>query len=300
MYEDPFLFDTDIDLKNRLGALTFDFDGYSKFETGDRFELTKKLTKQYEIGVVFAARYVEVTSADIHSKFLGPTSYFIDTIGFTQTFDLRESPLVAPRGFVFNNTFDVATLGIGSEIDLMRITARAGYYFSFGPKALTPGVVEDKRGPALKRWFQQSGLAFGARAGIVHSLDNTGPDEPTTLPIDERFFNGGGTTVRSFGERTLGPLDRHGHPLGGEFYTIFNVEYTFPIYGELQGALFADAGNLLPTSEEPGLDEMRYALGGGLRYNLPIGPIRLDYGWNPDRHRDEDFGAFHFSFGFAF
>lgn len=300
MYEDPFLFDTDIDLKNRLGALTFDFDGYSKFEIGDRFELTKKLTKQYEVGVVFAARYVEVTSADIHDKFLGPTSYFIDTIGFTQTLDLRESPLVAPRGFVFNNTFDVATLGLGSEIDLMRITARAGYYFPFGPKALTPGVVEDKRGPALKRWFQQSGLAFGARAGIVHSLDNSGEDEPTTLPIDERFFNGGGTTVRSFAERTLGPLDRHGHPLGGEFYTIFNAEYTFPIYGELQGALFADAGNLLPTSEEPGFDEMRYALGGGLRYKLPIGPIRLDYGWNPDRHRDEDFGAFHFSFGFAF
>jgi outer membrane translocation and assembly module TamA len=45
---------------------------------------------------------------------------------------------------------------------------------------------------------------------------------------------------------------------------------------------------------------MRYALGVGLRYNLPIGPIRLDYGVNPDRRPDEDFGAFHFSFGFAF
>jgi outer membrane translocation and assembly module TamA len=45
---------------------------------------------------------------------------------------------------------------------------------------------------------------------------------------------------------------------------------------------------------------MRYALGLGLRYKLPIGPIRLDYGWNPDRQPGEDFGAFHFSFGFAF
>jgi outer membrane protein insertion porin family len=120
------------------------------------------------------------------------------------------------------------------------------------------------------------------------------------LPIDERFFNGGATSVRSFGERDLGPHDPKGNPIGGEFYTIFNVEYTFPIYGELQGALFFDAGDLLPTSEEPGVDDMRYALGGGLRYKLPIGPIRLDYGWNPDRAPGEDFGAFHFSFGFAF
>ena len=75
---------------------------------------------------------------------------------------------------------------------------------------------------------------------------------------------------------------------------------TFPIYGELQGAIFFDAGNLLPTTEHLGLDDMRYAIGGGLRYKLPIGPIRLDYGVNPDPHRGEDQGAFHFSFGFAF
>ncbi len=97
-----------------------------------------------------------------------------------------------------------------------------------------------------------------------------------------------------------------GNPIGGEFFTVFNVEYTFPIYGELQGAAFFDAGNLLPSSDDPfarvtaGFDDMRYAIGLGLRYRLPIGPIRLDYGYNPDRRAGEDIGAFHFSFGFAF
>ena len=128
----------------------------------------------------------------------------------------------------------------------------------------------------------------------------SGSDEATAIPIDERFFNGGATTVRSFGERELGPHDNHGHPVGGEFFTVFNVEYTFPIFGELQGAVFTDAGNLLPTSEDIGLSDMRYAIGGGLRYKLPVGPIRLDYGVNPDPREFEDFGAFHFSFGFAF
>jgi len=300
VYEDPFLFDTDFSFRNRAAAFTFDYDGYSKFEIGDRVELSRKITKQYEAGLVFAVRHVDVTQTSIAHRFLGQTSYFANSLGFTQTLDLRESPLVAPRGLLINNTLDVASTAFGSDIQLIRATGRIAYFLPFGPKSLTPGVVEDQTAPPLQRWFQQSSLAFGARAGIVHSLNHSGPDEPTTLPIDERFFNGGATTVRSFGERDLGPHDPKGNPIGGEFYTVFNVEYTFPIYAELQGALFFDAGNLLPTSEEPGVDDMRYALGGGLRYKLPIGPIRLDYGWNPDRAPGEDFGAFHFSFGFAF
>lgn len=300
LFEDPFLFDTEFSFKNRAAAFTFDYDGYSKFELGDRVELSRKITKQYEAGLIFAVRHVEVTATSIASRFLGNTSYFVNSLGFTQTLDFRESPLVSPRGLLVNGTVDAASTAFGSDIELIRGTGRIAYFLPFGPKSLTPGVVEDQPTPSLQRWFQQSSLAFGARAGLVHSLNHSGPDEPTTIPIDERFFNGGATSVRSFGERTLGPHDPKGNPIGGEFFTIFNVEYTFPIYGELQGAAFFDAGDLLPTSEEPGVDDMRYALGLGLRYQLPIGPIRLDYGFNPDRHPGEDVGAFHFSFGFAF
>jgi outer membrane protein insertion porin family len=300
LYEDPFFLDTDFSFKARFAAFTFAFDGYTKFELGGRLELTRKITKHDEAGVTLAVRQVKIIDADIKQPFLGDENYLVNTLGFTNTLDMRESPYVTPRGFLINNTLDLALSAFGSEIEFIRGTMRVGYYLPFGPKPLTPGVVEDKQGTPLQRWFQQSSIAFGARTGIIHSLTVSGPEEATAIPIDERFFNGGGDTVRSFGERDLGPHDRKGHPLGGEFFTVFNVEYTFPIFGELQGALFADAGNLLPTSEEPGLDEMRYAIGAGLRYKLPIGPIRLDYGVNPDPHEDEDFGAFHFSFGFAF
>ena len=300
LYEDPFFFDTDFAFKARLAAIRFDFDGYSKFDLGGRLELTRKITKHDEAGLIFSVRHVKIISADIKPVFLGDQDYFVNTLGFTNTLDMRESPFVTPRGFLINNTLDLASSAFGSQIEFIRGTIRTGYYLPFGPKPLTPGVVEDKPGTPLQRWFQQSSIAFGARAGIIHSLTVSGPEEATAIPIDERFFNGGSDTVRSFGERDLGPHDNHGHPIGGEFFTVFNIEYTFPIYGELQGAVFTDAGNLLPTSEEPGLNDMRYALGAGLRYKLPIGPIRLDYGVNPDPHPDEDFGAFHFSFGFAF
>jgi outer membrane protein insertion porin family len=300
LYEDPFFFDTDFAFKARVAALTFDFDGYSKFELGGRLELTRKIVKQDEAGIVFVVRHVDVTSDGINPRFLGPTSYFANTLGFTNTLDFRDSPLVSPRGFIINNTFDLALNALGSDIEFVRATARVGYYLPFGPKPLTPGVVGDVKDTPLERWFHGSSIAFGARGGLVHSLTTSGADEATEIPIDERFFNGGNNTVRSFGERDLGPHDPKGNPIGGEFFTVFNIEYTFPIIGELQGALFTDAGNLLPSSEHPSLDDMRYGVGMGLRYKLPIGPIRLDYGFNPDPHEHEDSGAFHFSFGFAF
>ena len=300
LWEDPFFFDTEFAFKARVSALTFDFDGYSKFELGGRLELSRKITKQYEAGLSFSGRHVEVTSADIKDIFLGQTSYYVNTIGFTHTLDLRKSPLVSPRGLVVNNTVDVATSGLGSDIEFVRATGRASYYIGFGEESQAPGVTlaEDPNRSAFERWYSQTLLAFGARGGVIHNLGSE--STPFDLPIDERFFNGGSTTVRSFSERDLGPHDRRGHPLGGEFFTVFNAEYTFPIYGELQGALFVDAGNLLPSSDDPGFNDMRYAIGAGLRYKLPIGPIRLDYGVNPDPHTHESDGAFHFSFGFAF
>ncbi len=302
IFEDPYLFNTDLQFRARLSALTYDFDGYSKFEVGSRFELTREFTKHYQATLVASVRHVEITTNDIRPpELIGRSTYLVNTIGFTHTLDFRDSPVVPTRGFIFDNTFDVSTKGLGSDIDFIRSTFRASYYLSFAkgpPEASDIGTELGNR--SKLGWFERSGLAFGARMGIIHSLSSDAPSEALAIPIDERFFSGGSTTVRSFGERTLGPHDRRGNPIGGEFYTIFNIEYTFPLFGELEGVVFTDAGNLLPTSEDVSLDNMRYAIGAGLRYKLPIGPIRLDYGVNPDPHPDEDRGAFHFSFGFAF
>jgi outer membrane protein insertion porin family len=292
LWEDPYFFDTEFGFKAKVAALTFDFDGYSKFETGLRLDLTRKISKVYELGLVFSARHVDVTSADIDPLLLGDTSYFVSSIGLTQTLDLRDSKVNPSRGLVIDNTIDFATSALGSNVDFVRSTGRITYFLPIGH--------EPKPGFPDKRTL----LAFGARAGIIHSLDSEGTS-PSEIPIDERFFNGGSTTVRSFAERDLGPHN-NGDPIGGEFFTVFNVEYTFPVYGELLGAVFFDAGNLLPNSTDPfervtaGLDDMRYGIGVGLRYKLPIGPVRLDYGYNPDQRPGEDAGAFHFSFGFAF
>lgn len=296
LYEDPYLFDTDNHLKARISALTYDFDGYSKFELGGRLDLSRDITKQYNVTGILSSRHVEVTSASIDPIFLGRTSYLVNSVGYTQRLDLRKSPLVSPRGFVIDQTLDYAGSGLGSQIDFVRATGRVSYYLSFAKeKADVTDVntaTEEQVSPSV-RWFRRTMLAFGARAGVIEGTGGSG------IPIDERFFNGGGTTVRSFGERELGPKD-DGDPIGGEYFSVFNAEYTFPIYGELQLAVFADAGNLLADASDAGFANMRYAVGLGLRYQLPIGPLRIDYGVNPAPRDDEAFGAFHFSFGFAF
>lgn len=296
LFEDPYLFETDLHFKLRLAALTYDFDGYSKFEVGARFELERELTKQYKLGAVFSARHVDVTSASIAPQFLGRTSYEANSLGFTQTLDLRTNPLVSPRGVVIDNTFDYAGEALGSQIEFVRSTARVSYYLPFAKdkKIIQVNPTAGGAGESgWERWFRRSMLAVGARAGVIQGVNGG------QIPIDERFFNGGANSVRSFAERDLGPMDR-GNPIGGEFFSVFNIEYTFPVFGELQMAVFGDAGNLLSRAEDAGLDNLRYGVGLGLRYQLPIGPLRLDYGVNPDRRPGEAFGAFHFSFGFAF
>lgn len=179
-------------------------------------------------------------------------------------------PINPSRGFIFTNATDFST--IDGEPAFMRYTLRFSYYLP------------------VRRFL----FAFGARSVIIAPIAHR-----ADLPIDVRYFSGGGTTVRSFTERELGPKSASGDPIGGEFFTIFNAEVTFPIVGSLQGAAFVDAGNLT-SSDDISLDDMRYGVGLGLRYKLPIGPLRLDYGVNPSPRADEPRGAFHFSFGFAF
>jgi len=78
----------------------------------------------------------------------------------------------------------------------------------------------------------------------------------------------------------------------------FNAEYQFPLYGQLIGAVFTDAGSVGETPADTG--PLRYAVGPGLRYASPVGPLRIDVGFNPDRRTGERHMMIHISFGMAF
>ncbi|HEY5707736.1 MAG TPA: outer membrane protein assembly factor BamA [Terrimicrobiaceae bacterium] len=273
IYADPWLFDTDYRLKLRLYALTSTLKGYSKDEVGFSPSLSRQITDHWEVSAFALVKYVAVTEILINpSSLVGPGNYSVVGIGVSQTLDYRNNKVLPTKGFIFDASLDLAPNGLGA-ISFVRGRVRFSYYVPVTAK---------------------SSLALGARAGLISSLSSE------ELPIDERFFNGGATTVRSFSELTLGPRDNAGYPLGGESFTVFNIEYIFPIWGDVYGALFLDAGNVVQNAASFGVEDMRYAMGAGLRYNLPIGAVRFDYGLNPSPKPGEAQGAFHFAIGVAF
>lgn len=296
LYLDPYLFETDNQLRIRAQALQRTLDQYDKNEQNLLLEVTRPLTKQFKVGVFALIKYDKIDMLDVLPENAGVTSYSSTSLGATASLDLRDSPVSPTKGLVTDAAVDVATSAFGSSLDFLRGTYRITYFQPIGKKG------------TLIAGFRLGVIAPMGDSGGSFRLDN--PDDPklprgetgSRFPIDERFFNGGSTTVRSFGERQMGPFDqRTGQPIGGEAYTIFNLEYLFPlVLADLRGAVFFDAGNLQAKAADLGFGDERYGIGAGLRYNLPIGPLRLDYGVNPNPRANEDFGAFHFSFGFAF
>ncbi len=111
------------------------------------------------------------------------------------------------------------------------------------------------------------------------------------VPIHERFFAGGSNSFRGVPFDALGPKDPvSGKPVGGKALILFNFELTFPIipaFENLYGTLFFDMGNVFERRKQASLTDLRNALGLGLKYKTPLGPVRLELGWNLDPYLGE-------------
>jgi outer membrane protein insertion porin family len=135
-----------------------------------------------------------------------------------------------------------------------------------------------------------------------------GLDSPTCqIKISERFFAGGRTTHRAFRRDRLGipgstllDLDGGLTPIGGTGEFLANIDYRVPLGAGVGGTLFVDGGNIWPDWRDIELGDLRWGAGLGLRYSSPIGPIRLEIGWNLDRLPGEDGYVVFFSFGNPF
>jgi len=104
------------------------------------------------------------------------------------------------------------------------------------------------------------------------------------ISVPERFFAGGSYSFRGEYFDYLGPKDAEtGKPTGGRMLFLVNAEVRFPILPMLKplsGAAFFDYGNVFPYISDFSVKDLEAAVGGGLRYRTPLGPIRFDVGWN--------------------
>ena len=99
------------------------------------------------------------------------------------------------------------------------------------------------------------------------------------VPFSKKYFLGGATSIRGWGRYEVSPLSGSGLPLGGNSLFAVSAELRAALRGNFGGVLFVDGGNVWADSWSIKLGDLRYAVGPGLRYQTPIGPVRLDFGW---------------------
>jgi outer membrane protein assembly factor BamA len=202
-----------------------------------------------------------------------------DSLVSVTSLDLERSttdnPLDPTRGMLARFGLDLSSVALGSSVD----------YFG--------GDVELR---TYHPW-RSAVLALRLRAATLKPFRATKPEE---IPLTERLFAGGSDTVRGFELQRLGPLDDDDEPLGGTTLLIGNVEVRVPLRGKLSGVVFVDGGlvELEPLHFE--LSSMRYSTGLGLRFETPVGPLRVDVGFLLNRPADEDRMRVHLSVGQAF
>ncbi|UCD77908.1 MAG: outer membrane protein assembly factor BamA [Desulfobacterales bacterium] len=292
---DPFFLNTDIKADLTAFYNHRQEPSFTREDIGMSFGLSKYLTENLLSSGEYMIRSTDLTNVDKFEEQSEGTYNFASLKGQVN-YDTRNDiffPTTGQRIFV---SAEQASGFLGSDLNLTRLTGGGRMFFRLAQNTV-----------------------LGARYTGGFLIPGRGE---VTLPLSERFFNGGENTVRSFKESELGPKDPSGDPVGGYGFNVINLELRQRLIGNLIGSVFFDYGNIAPnrSREEEGkprydsrsdvisdtrddfFKDFRPAVGFGLQYLLPVGPARFDFAFNPDHksERDEDFFVFHFSVGTAF
>jgi outer membrane protein assembly complex protein YaeT len=272
---------------------TQDVQTFSSRRVEGSIQTSQRLTRASTLLLRFAYRRVSTGSINIPAllipQFSQPVRIGMLSASYIQ--DHRDNPADAHSGFW--NTLDVgyATKYFGSQRTFARILARNATYTSLGRNLV---------------------LARQTQVGAILPFDLApGTSDFEAIPLPERFYGGGGISMRGFGDNQAGPRDigtanelpgpvvtpPTGFPIGGNALFFNNVELRFPLLGpNISGVLFEDMGNIYTTFSDISLrytqvsrQDANYAVqaaGFGIRYKTPLGPVRLDlsYVLNPTRY----------------
>lgn len=199
----------------------------------------------------------------------------VTVVGGSFIQDRRDDPLDARRGIYNTVDLGVTAKFLGSQTDFSRLLARNATYHQ-----LTRQVV----------------FARQTTFGWMYSFASE--DQPLQdIPLPERFFSGGASSHRGFSENQAGGRDlTTGFPIGGKALVMNTLELRYPLVGEnLTGVLFHDAGNVYSSlrrlslrqtqRDDSNFDYMVHAVGFGIRYRTPVGPVRVDLAYVPNSPR---------------
>lgn len=166
----------------------------------------------------------------------------------------------ARHGYLVSGHLEQAGRWLQGSYDFVESTLEGRYYVSLGDAAV---------------------VAVRARGGTI---DGFGADPMASeVPFFKRYFLGGATTLRGWGRYDVAPLTSIGEPIGGQTVFNFSTELRVPIWGNLGGVIFLDGGNVWADPWDFNLNDLYYDVGPGIRYNTPIGPLRVDFGYQLNR-----------------
>jgi len=197
----------------------------------------------------------------------------LGTINVEFTQDTRDDILDATRGNFLSQSLRYAPGFLGSNVKFIRYFGQVNTY-----QKLADFLV----------------YAASVRVGLGKGLSGD-------LPTSERFFAGGGTTIRGFKKDELGPRDPSSDlPLGGDAVFILNQELRFPIFKKFGGVVFLDLSNVYPKISDIDFLDIRKSAGIGFRLHTPFVLVRFDWGFKLDRRPGETLSQIFFSIGQAF
>jgi outer membrane protein insertion porin family len=288
-FREPRLLDTPFDGFATLNLEQQKRSSFNFSRRGASVEAARKLTRDWAVSGgyqiqrtrLFDVRVSDADRPDIDRIFDRVFAQFrLSAFSVSLIRDTRDDSVEPGSGGYLSANGQLAARAIGSEV---------GFVKSF----LSAQVFHTIRGT------RRLVLAGSARLGLA-----TGFTIGAQLPASERFFAGGDTTIRGFALDRVGipgqTLDQNGLPLGGNGLVIFNAELRAPVWGGLGVVGFIDSGNVFARASDLDLGQLRSAVGGGIRYKSPFGPIRFDLGFKVNRRPEERLTAWFVSFGQAF
>jgi outer membrane protein insertion porin family len=276
---EPYFLDRRLSLSGSLFYSEADYLSVDYFQRnyGFSFELRKPLTSSMYASLGYQLQNVEIynvssTASPIIKSQEG--TFTESKILSSIVFDRRDNPLLTRSGQRITLSPYIAGGFLGGDVQIYGWDLEASQYFP-----LKWGTI----------------LLFNGEIATVDTWGN-GP----FVPIFERLYLGGANNLRGFPFREVGPQDRTGEPIGGQSMARFTVEWTFPIIEQARGALFYDSGFVNADSWKFDFSHLASDIGAGIRINLPIGPMRLDYGYPLERAGYHGGGHFNFSVGYQF
>uniref|UniRef100_Q02B19 Outer membrane protein assembly factor BamA n=1 Tax=Solibacter usitatus (strain Ellin6076) TaxID=234267 RepID=Q02B19_SOLUE len=237
-------------------------------------QLFQRLTKASTLFYRYSYRRVSVDEATLKISPLlinllsQPVRVGILSVGWV--LDRRDDPVDPHKGVYNTIDIGVAEHMIGSDVNFARFLLRNATYHPIGKRLV---------------------LARSTQIGDIYAFHPNG-DALNAIPLPERFYGGGGTSNRGFPENQAGPRDLStGFPVGGTALLFNQTEMRFPLIGDnIGGVLFHDVGNIYTTAGAFSLRQtqrsiqdfnyMVHAVGIGVRYRTPVGPLRVDLGYS--------------------